>query len=780
MDSIVQRLADVYSRVTWVVAEGAYWISVALLVVSAVAALLMVIDLILTPTGRFKSADRAAQPRDGIILIGQLMAAALLIGAVVLAFRDTGNPYVGTIAGAADMDRDAASPLLDAFSFPEKDVQLSDAWLGGTVQQVMKDQMDFFVAQGEIESALASYDGFVDTSFLERVRGRGDGGSAAAVDTGGLEELNVAYFLEWPTANQVAQVEQTYDEALGLTVNWIPLASGNEMAEAMEAGDVDISYSQGLTPFANYVTAGSDLLLVGVAVSYADADNCVAGRGLGITAENAAQTLPGQSIYTPLGNVTHFKLLKMLEHLGVDPSTVELVPSEGGTAAVVALESGDVAMACAFGGAVNKMIANGGNLLMTGAEQEAIGIRVFDIISTTGDFAEAHPSVVTGFLQVTEDANVAYADGAGFPWRPIVALVAGAALMALLVAYRRASEERQAGMARYVWLALAVSSVLAVFLAFLQREDSSIPYMGLLLGVFIMARAWFMLARPEVRFDKSKVALKTDSRTESALIVDKLGMVYELPDGGSVEALKDVSFTLEPGRLLSLLGPSGCGKTTLLNIIAGFLAPTSGEVKLGSEPITGPGQDRGMVFQRGALFEWLTVNDNVGFGARMNGRSRPASREEVQDLLRIVGLQDFGEKAVYELSGGMQQRVALARCLANDPKLILMDEPLGALDALTREKMQRLVLELWNETGKTIVLVTHSVEEALYLGDQLFVMAPRPGRIEKVYDLPFAKQALTADARELKTSPEFVRVREEILGMIWAMEEQIMGTGGEN
>ncbi|MCY4630659.1 MAG: ABC transporter ATP-binding protein [bacterium] len=255
-------------------------------------------------------------------------------------------------------------------------------------------------------------------------------------------------------------------------------------------------------------------------------------------------------------------------------------------------------------------------------------------------------------------------------------------------------------------------------------------------------------------------------------------MIYELPDGGEVEALKDVSFTLEPGRLLTLLGPSGCGKTTLLNILAGFLAPTSGEVKLGSEPITGPGQDRGMVFQQGALFEWLSVNDNVGFGARMNGRSRPASREAVQDLLRIVGLQDFGDKAVYELSGGMQQRVALARCLANNPSIILMDEPLGALDALTREKMQGLVLNLWNETGKTIVLVTHSVEEALYLGDQLFVMAPRPGRIERVYNLPFAREALTADARQLKTSPEFIRVREEILSMIWEMEEQIMGTGG--
>jgi len=125
----------------------------------------------------------------------------------------------------------------------------------------------------------------------------------------------------------------------------------------------------------------------------------------------------------------------------------------------------------------------------------------------------------------------------------------------------------------------------------------------------------------------------------------------------------------------------------------------------------------------------------------------------------------------------MQQRVALARCLANDPDMILMDEPLGALDALTREKMQGLVLDVWKETGTTIVLVTHSVEEALYLGDQLFVMAPRPGRIERVYDLPFATAALDADARELKNSPDFIEKREEILSMIWEMEEQIMGTG---
>jgi len=363
-------------------------------------------------------------------------------------------------------------------------------------------------------------------------------------------------------------------------------------------------------------------------------------------------------------------------------------------------------------------------------------------------------------------------------WQQVVSVGGGAVLLGLLLIYRRSGEAGQAKLARFVWMGLAISAAVAVTLAYIQRNDSAIPYSALLLAVFLLGRAWFTLARPEVRFDPAKVEQVSEPRSRIPLVVENLGMIYELPDGGQVEALRDVSFTLEPGRLLTLLGPSGCGKTTLLNILAGFLAPTSGMARLGDEPIAGPSQDRGMVFQRGALFEWLSVNDNVGFGARMNGRSRPASREAVQDLLQIVGLQDFGDKSVYELSGGMQQRVALARCLANDPRIILMDEPLGALDALTREKMQRLVLDLWNETGKTIVLVTHSVEEALYLGDKLFVMAPRPGRIERTYDLPFAREALTTeDAREFKTSKDFIRTREEILTMIWEMEEQIMGTG---
>ena len=252
-------------------------------------------------------------------------------------------------------------------------------------------------------------------------------------------------------------------------------------------------------------------------------------------------------------------------------------------------------------------------------------------------------------------------------------------------------------------------------------------------------------------------------------------MVYELPQGDPVEALRDISFQLEPGGILTVLGPSGCGKTTLLNILAGFLAPTGGRAVFGAHEISAPDPERGMVFQQGALFEWLNVADNIGFGPKMRGVPAGEVAARVEHLLDTVGLQGFGDKAVYELSGGMQQRVALARCLANDPQLILMDEPLGALDALTREKMQSLILKLWRETGKTIILITHSVEEALFLGERLFVMAPRPGRIEREYHLPFASLGLSESLRDLKASPEFTGKRDEILAMIWEMEEEIMG-----
>jgi len=261
----------------------------------------------------------------------------------------------------------------------------------------------------------------------------------------------------------------------------------------------------------------------------------------------------------------------------------------------------------------------------------------------------------------------------------------------------------------------------------------------------------------------------------SSLKIDNVSMKFNLPDGNSVQALKNITLDIKSGELMSVLGPSGCGKTTLLNIIAGFLSPTEGSVILNHHTVTAPGAERGMVFQQGALFEWMSVRENVEFGPKMKGVPVKERAEIVDHLLEVVGLGSFKEKAIYELSGGMQQRVALARCLANDPDVILMDEPLGALDALTREKMQGLVLKLWKETGKTIILITHSVEEAILLGERLLVLAPRPGRFHREYRLDYATMGVDSDLREVKKADGYNETREEILSMIWEMEEGIMG-----
>lgn len=220
------------------------------------------------------------------------------------------------------------------------------------------------------------------------------------------DEITVAYFLEWPTPNQVAQLEESYDEVMGVKVNWISFDTGTAMSAAMASGDVQIAYSQGLVPFANAVTAGLPLQLVGIAVSYAENDNCVAATSAGITAENATD-LEGQKVAVPIGTVAHYKMLREMEHLGVDIGKLELVdlaPADG----AAALQRGDVAMACGWGGALGRMKEHG-NILMTGAEMEEIGIKVFDVVSVTDEFAQKYPRLVTAFLQVTEDANAAYA-----------------------------------------------------------------------------------------------------------------------------------------------------------------------------------------------------------------------------------------------------------------------------------------------------------------------------------------------------------------------------------
>ena len=225
-----------------------------------------------------------------------------------------------------------------------------------------------------------------------------------------LDKITVAYFEQWPTANQVAQVEKTYDQALGVEVEWRAFGNGNEMSQAMASGDVHLAYSQGLVPWVVAVTSGLPLKLVGVAVSYAEADNCVVHADAGISQANAAE-LEGKKVATPIGNVTHYKLLRMLDHLGVDASRVDMVQMNGADAAV-AVARGDVAAGCAFGGPLQRM-KEFGSVLMTAAEQEAIGIRVFDVISATEGFANDHPDLLRKFMAVTDEANAAYSANPG-------------------------------------------------------------------------------------------------------------------------------------------------------------------------------------------------------------------------------------------------------------------------------------------------------------------------------------------------------------------------------
>jgi NitT/TauT family transport system ATP-binding protein len=257
-----------------------------------------------------------------------------------------------------------------------------------------------------------------------------------------------------------------------------------------------------------------------------------------------------------------------------------------------------------------------------------------------------------------------------------------------------------------------------------------------------------------------------DSRNSSSVIrrdgsidVQDVSMEFKTRDGGTIHALTESNLTIPSGQFVSVLGPSGCGKSTLLRIIAGLADPTAGAVHIGSEHVTGPSRQVGIAFQTPSLLQWYTVAENIGLPAKLDKRNDKATVDaRVEELLDMVKLSGLGAKYPRELSGGMRQRVAIARCLVSDPAVILMDEPFGALDAITREHMHDELLSIWQASGATVFFITHDISEAVYLSDRVIVMSPRPGRIvaDLEIDLPRPRDAGT------RLMPEFARLAAEL------------------
>jgi len=257
----------------------------------------------------------------------------------------------------------------------------------------------------------------------------------------------------------------------------------------------------------------------------------------------------------------------------------------------------------------------------------------------------------------------------------------------------------------------------------------------------------------------------------SSVAVENVALVFEGKAGQTVTALENISFELEDKKFAVIVGPSGCGKSSLLYLIAGLNEPTSGGCKIGDQIIKGPGKDRGMVFQTYTLFPWLNVRKNVEFGLKLRGISSIERGRIASQFLREVGLDGFENAYPKQLSGGMQQRVALARALANDPEVLLMDEPFGALDSQTRSIMQELLVKIWEHSNKTVLFVTHDIDEAIFLGDHVYVMSARPGRMIQKVDVTIERPRNI----EVLTSEKFINLKRKVMKLLHGEVQKSMG-----
>lgn len=253
--------------------------------------------------------------------------------------------------------------------------------------------------------------------------------------------------------------------------------------------------------------------------------------------------------------------------------------------------------------------------------------------------------------------------------------------------------------------------------------------------------------------------------TKPLIEVQDVSMAYEGHESQTL-ALEAISFNIYPKDFIALLGPSGCGKSTLMNLIAGFIKPTSGQIRMHGKEIQGPGRNRGVVFQETNLYPWLTVEENIQYGLRINHEDKKTMRDQAEAYLKVIEMESAGKKYPMELSGGMMKRVALARTLINEPEIVLMDEPFSALDAITRSTIHELIRKLYTQKDQSFFLITHDIDEALSLARRIFVMGRSPGRILREYQVNFSDRIIGRDYMALADDPDFLAMKREIILLI--------------